>query len=197
MINKIRLIYLSSTLLTIILTGLLIFDLVEIRKIQKIQKQEAKLSLVWFLTQADREARTFLQNTSFYYLGLNGVTRQKILMSFDIFWSRYDQNINQHILQMLKSVESGVETFNSSRKTLIELELLVQKLMPGDLNTFNKIIKLSNQHLEKLYDLSIHSLHIRQFAQNQRLITIEGLYFDLLITMFSLIFSGFLAIGFF
>ncbi|EPJ43936.1 MAG: hypothetical protein OFPII_38720 [Osedax symbiont Rs1] len=175
----------------------MIFDLVEIRKIQKIQKQDAKLSLIWFLTQADREARTFLQNTSFYYLDLEGVTRQKVLTSFDIFWSRFDKNINHNIQHMVKSVESGVETFNSSRKTLIELEPLVQKLMPGDLATFNKIITLSTQHLEKLYDLSIHSLQIRQFLQNQRLMTIEGLYFHLLITMFSLIFSGILAIGFF
>ncbi len=197
MANKIRLVYLLSTLLTIVLTGLLIFDLVEIRKIQKIQRQDAKLSLVWYLTQADREARTFLQNTSFYYLGLNGVTRQKFLMSFDIFWSRYDKNINQHIQQMVKSVESGTQTFKSSREILIELEPLVQKLRPGDIGTLNKIIKLSTLHLEKLYDLSILSLQIRQFVQNQRLITIEGLYFDLLITMFSLIFSGVLAIGFF
>ena len=197
MFKRIKFIYLTSALIILILSITLVADLNKIRKLQNFQKSDAQLSLLWFLNQADREARNFLQQASYLYMGQQGVNKQQVITKFDIFWSRYDAQLMGRISQKLFSVESGRETVDFTRKTLLQLDPLVQQLTPKDKQSFQSINLLMTEHLQRLYALSINAIQQRSTVRAQRQSTIDDLYSHLLITLVSLFAGGLLVFGLF
>ncbi|MCJ8299960.1 MAG: hypothetical protein MJK13_13640, partial [Pseudomonadales bacterium] len=197
MFNRIKMIYLTSALITLVLSITLVTDLTKIRNLQNVQKTDAQLSLVWFLNQADREARNFLQHASYLYMGHQGISKQQVITSFDIFWSRYDAQLMGRINRKLFSVDTGRETVEFTRKTLLQLDPLVQKLETGDSQSFQLINQLMTTHLQSLYALSINAIQLRSAIRVQRHSTIDELYFHLLITLVSLFAGGFMIIALF
>lgn len=176
-----------AIVLAFCLIASLITDLIKIKELQSIQRADAKVSLVWFLTQADRETRTFLQSTSYYYLEKTAQSREQMLISFDILWSRYDIELNGQMELLIRSTKPGPELLDATRKTLRILDPLVQNLQLADNQTFSTINRLVKQQLDHLFDYSIHAMQDRQATRSERLATLDDLYNHLLITLFTML----------
>ncbi|MEH6442372.1 MAG: ATP-binding protein [Oceanospirillaceae bacterium] len=197
MSKRMKAVYLISTLMILIALTALVFDLFKIQQLQGIQKRDAKVSLVWFLTQTDRESIAFLQNVSDFYIGNNNYSKQKMLTSFDILWSRYDSNLNGQIELLIKSIRSGPEIVTKTRNSLKILDPLVQFLQSGNKRDFLEINRLMKENLQRSYELAINALQVRQQERNKRLDAINGLYMHLLFTLFALLCGVGIAIGLF
>ncbi len=169
----------------------------KIRELQNIQKRDAKVSLVWFMNQADRESRTFLQNVSYFYIENTDQAYQEMLTSFDILWSRYDIELNGQMESLVRSIKTGPELLTSTRQMLKVLDPLVQKLSVGDKQSFDEINDLISDHLYRSYFLAINAMQVRQSGRNQRLNTINGLYIYLLATLFAILLGGAIMLVFF
>jgi len=197
MFKRITLIYLTAALIIPILSITLVTDLSKIRSLQDIQKADAQLSLVWFLNQADREARNFLQHASYLYMGQKEASKQQVMIKFDIFWSRYDAQLMGRITRKLSSIDSGVQFLEQTRHVLSQLDPLVQKLTPANSDTYNSINLLMTEHLQGLYALSINAIHHRSAIRADQHSTIDQLYFHLQVTLLSLFIGGLVLIALF
>ena len=143
MIKRIRFIYFTSIAITLFMVLTLTFDLFKINQLNKMQQHDSKLSFVWFLTQAERESREFYQNVILYHSGNGSISKQDVLTSFDIYWSRYDPEINKHMQKLALSIKLGKEFFEHSRAVLLILDPLVQELSPKSNQAFEDINKIS------------------------------------------------------
>jgi PAS domain S-box-containing protein len=197
MFKKVNYIYVISSFVALILASTLIVDLLKIRELQNAKKSDSNLSLVWFLGQADREARTLLQSVSSFYISADEMSRQEMLTSLDILWSRFDIAPGGQMEKLIYTVKSGKESHLAVHRMLELLDPLLQQLKTDDNQTLQKINGLINEHLERSYFLSINAMQDRQDIRNQRADAINGLYIHLLITLFSLVLSGLIVIGFF
>lgn len=197
MLKRVKWIYLVSLVFAIIMAVALINDLLEIKSIQGVQKRDAKVSLVWFLNQADKETRTFLQNVSYYYLEGTTASKQNMLISFDILWSRFDQDINKQIAIRLKILPQGNEVLSSMHTTLLLLDPLVNQLKAGDQKSFDKINQYTNEQINRAYFLSVAALYERQSTRRERLRSLDTLYDHLLITLLGLMLAATTLIVFF
>lgn len=183
MFNRIKALYCLAAILTAALILSLITDLVKIKELQDTQKRDAKVSLVWFLTQADRESRTFLQNVSYFYIEDTDATYQEMLTSFDILWSRYDIELNGQMESLIRSIKTGPELLTKTRSMLKVVDPLVQGLKAGDKDSYDLINDLMNEHLYDSYFLAINAMQVRHMTRNERLDAINGLYVYLLATL--------------
>ncbi|MEM5529979.1 ATP-binding protein [Gammaproteobacteria bacterium AS21] len=197
MIKKLKLIYFSSVVITMIMATALISDLIQINELNRIRQKDAQLSFVWFLQQADREAREFYDKAMLYHMGNDQVTKQQLLTKFDIFWSRFDPDHNSAIISLAKTIKSGPEFLHYSRLMLVKLDPVVQNISPGDVDSFNEISVPGAQYFKQIYKLSINALHARQINRNEQLDTLKDLYIDLSLTLFALVLSALLALGLF
>jgi PAS domain S-box-containing protein len=195
--NRQRALYIFASIFAFSLIASLITDLVKIRELQEIQKRDAKVSLVWFMNQADRESRTFLQNVSYFYIENSDTAYQEMLTSFDILWSRYDMELNGQMEVLIHSIKTGPELLKSTTHMLKVLDPLVQNLRIGDKESFDEINDLISDHLYRSYFLAINAMQVRQSTRNQRLNTINGLYIYLLVTLLAILLGGGFMIAFF
>ncbi len=195
--SRLKTLYIFSAVLAVALIVSLITDIVKIRELQNIQKRDANVSLVWFLNQADRESRTFLQSVSYFYIENTDSSYQEMLTSFDILWSRYDMELNGQMEDLIRSIKSGPELLVSTTKMLKVLDPLVQKLRVGDKASYDEINDLIGDHLYRSYFLSINAMQVRQSTRNQRLNTINGLYIYLLVTLMAILLGSGLILTFF
>ena len=187
MLKRVKWIYLVSLVFAVVMAAALINDLLKIKSIQNVQQRDSKVSLVWFLNQADKETRTFLQNVSYFYLEGTTAARENMLISLDILWSRFDHDINKQIAIMLELLPLGNEVISSMRTTLNLLDPLVEQLKSGDQKSFDKINQYTNEQINRAYFLSISALQERQSTRRQRLSTLDNLYDHLLITLLGLL----------
>jgi PAS domain S-box-containing protein len=192
-----RVVYLICALMILITLTALVFDLIKIQQLQGLQKRDTKVSLVWFLTQTDRESITFLQNVNDFYIENNPHSKQKMLISFDILWSRFDSSLNGQMEFLIKSIKLGPESITEIRQSLKILEPLVQSLDSENKRNFVEINRLMKENLQRSYSLAINALQVRQQERNKRLDAINGLYMHLLFTLFALLSGVGIAIGLF
>jgi len=197
MIKKIKLIYFSSVVISMVMAIILISDLIEINELNRVQQKDSKLSFVWFLQQADREAREFYESAMLYHMKDGRISKKQLLTKFDIFWSRYDPDINKDIIRLAKTIKLGPEFLQFTRFMLVKLDPIIQNLTPGDANTFSEISALGTEYFKQIYQLSINAMHVRQTSRNTQLETLRALYIDLSLTLFTLVLSALLAVGFF
>ena len=186
MLKRTKIIYLVSFIFAIIMGNALVNDLLRIKSIQTLQKTEVQVKLGWVLSQADKEARTFLQNVSYFHLENTAAAKQHMLTSFDILWSRYEMATNKQISQMLHSIPEGAEMFSAMRITLRALDPLVSSFQAGDKNTFDKINQLTNKEIDRGYSLSVTALKYHQSVRSKRLRALDSSYDNLLIILFGL-----------
>jgi len=194
MLKRVKWVYFISLIFALVMAGALVNDLLKINSIQKILKNDAKVSLVWFLSQADKETRTFLQNVSYHYIENTTVSHENMKVSFDILWSRYDNDINKQIALMLDALPLGLEVISSMRTTLTLLEPLVNKFEPSDQYAFNQINQYMNEQINRSYFLGITALQERQSTRRIRLSTLNNLYNNLLITLLGLMIASIILI---
>jgi PAS domain S-box-containing protein len=197
MIKKLKLIYFSSVVITMIMATTLILDLIQINELNRAQQRDAKLSFVWFLQQADREAREFYESAMLYHMQDTSVSKQQLLTKFDIFWSRYDPDLNSDIVSLAKAIKSGSDFLQYTHTMLVKLDPIVQNFTPDDVNSFSVMSDLGAEYFKQIYQLSINALHVRQTTRNEQLDTLRALYIDLSITLFTLVLSALLAVGLF
>jgi PAS domain S-box-containing protein len=186
MLKRIKWVYFLSLIFAIVMAGALINDVVQINNIQQIQKKDNKVSLVWFLSQADKETRTFLQNVSYFYIEKSDLARENMKVSFDILWSRYDHDLNKQIAKMLQALPLGSEVIDSMRTTLELIEPLVYKLEPPNQDAFDQINQYMTEQINRSYFLAITAVQERQSIRSERLSRLNNLYNNLLITLLGL-----------
>ncbi|MGB1239202.1 MAG: hypothetical protein ACPG4U_13375, partial [Pseudomonadales bacterium] len=192
-----RFLYALSTLAIVFMMAVLTSDLLKINEIQQQQNRSFKLSMLWVAQQVDREARSFLQSASYYYMGYPGVEREQVLTDFDIVWSRFGNQEAEKMKKLLSLVEDGDKALVRIQALLHELDPLVQQLEPGDIAIFSQISELSQRQLDAIYELSVNTIFMQESLSLARQRSIEGLYNSLLIALAGFLCVIFIIIGLF
>lgn len=195
MLNKVKFLYISSILIICVLGITLIIDLLKIDDIQKNQRRDNKLSVTWILHQVDREARVFLQHVSYFYMGDPNVSKRQVSIKLDILWSRFSDKSNGRMEKLLAPVNKGEQLLQESKDILAQLDRIIDKIQPNDLETYNQVTQLTESLLKRFYDLSINSIFMQETLSEQRQKSISDLYRHLLITLFTLLFAIAVIIG--